>query len=372
MLKPNNRLKDLVRLSRSRLSLKIVFWIFIFILTIATVLMVPSMGRYRQDLLTQQRDVSTGKVTWLLATYGSVTGKAFLQHASQLSQDAMMHDIILGGAMYDEAGASIGTFGEPPTMSFTEASQQAEVFLRAPQGDRYDVSWALPLTTGNYWLVLRHQGMALRPAMLFYTLRILGLVLIIAAFVTFMMMLMLGANLITPILRLRRDLTRAGHAFREGNLSPQFESTSKRQHDELGDVVLAFEGMVQQIGQAIAERNQAEAELRHNNEQLHQYLQQVEKVTAAAAAIEEGQFQPTCLTAIAERSDELGRLARVFQDMVIQVAAREAVLKQQITDLKIEIDQQKRVCEVAQISQSGYFRDIQEEINSLNLEEFWS
>jgi len=51
---------------------------------------------------------------------------------------------------------------------------------------------------------------------------------------------------------------------------------------------------------------------------------------------------------------------------------REAELRQQLEDLKIEINQQKREQDVIQITQSGYFQELQEEISQVDLEEFWS
>ena len=45
------------------------------------------------------------------------------------------------------------------------------------------------------------------------------------------------------------------------------------------------------------------------------YLQQVGRVTAAAAAIKANTFQPESLDEVARRPDELGQLALVFQEM---------------------------------------------------------
>ena len=45
------------------------------------------------------------------------------------------------------------------------------------------------------------------------------------------------------------------------------------------------------------------------------YLQQVGRVTAAAAAIKANTFQPESLDEVARRPDELGQLAQVFQEM---------------------------------------------------------
>ena len=68
------------------------------------------------------------------------------------------------------------------------------------------------------------------------------------------------------------------------------------------------------------------------------YLRQVGQVTAAAAAIKNNTFQKESLDEVASRSDELGQLAQVFQEMALQVYAREQRLQQQVQQLRIEID----------------------------------
>src|SRR6266571_4554033 len=88
------------------------------------------------------------------------------------------------------------------------------------------------------------------------------------------------------------------------------------------------------------------------------YLQQVGCVTAAAAAIKANTFEPECLNGVASRPDELGQLAQVFQDMARQVYAREQQLQRQVQQLRIEIDQERRAREVADITESDYFQQL--------------
>ena len=88
------------------------------------------------------------------------------------------------------------------------------------------------------------------------------------------------------------------------------------------------------------------------------YLQQVGRVTAAAAAIKANTFQPESLDEVAQRSDELGQLAQVFQEMARQVYAREQQLQRQMQQLRIEIDQTRKAREVAEITESDYFQHL--------------
>jgi nitrate/nitrite-specific signal transduction histidine kinase len=71
------------------------------------------------------------------------------------------------------------------------------------------------------------------------------------------------------------------------------------------------------------------------------------------------------LTDVSTRPDELGQLARVFQRMAQEIAAREEQLKQQIQVLRIEIDEVKKSRQVAEITETDYFQDLQEKAKIL-------
>lgn len=96
-----------------------------------------------------------------------------------------------------------------------------------------------------------------------------------------------------------------------------------------------------------------------------EYLQQVATVTAAAAAVEAGQFASGSLDGVAARSDELGQLGRVFQRMAKEVYAREQLLKQQLLELRIQIDEAKRERDVADITETEYFQQLREKARTM-------
>ncbi len=81
-------------------------------------------------------------------------------------------------------------------------------------------------------------------------------------------------------------------------------------------------------------RKEAEAQLKAENIRQAQYIQQVDKVSAAAVSVEADAFQPQQLAGVAERPDELGQLARVFTQMVQTVKAREQELTNANTKLE--------------------------------------
>jgi DNA-binding response OmpR family regulator len=97
------------------------------------------------------------------------------------------------------------------------------------------------------------------------------------------------------------------------------------------------------------------------------YLRDVGHVTHAAAAVEAGQFAAETLSDVSKRPDELGQLARVFQRMAREVAAREEQLKQQIQVLSIEIDQAKKTRQVSEITDTEYFQQLRKKAKELRL-----
>jgi DNA-binding response OmpR family regulator len=96
-----------------------------------------------------------------------------------------------------------------------------------------------------------------------------------------------------------------------------------------------------------------------------QYLEQVTILTNAAMAVEDGTFDSSTLDVVAHRADALGNLARIFQHMASEVYQREQKLIQEVQELRIEIDRAKRDRQVSEITESDYFRMLQEKANHL-------
>lgn len=357
-------IKDTVRLFTSRLSLRIVLSMFISLAVIEAILLVPSIHRQRRDILSQIEEVSSGKVTWILMTYPDASGEELVEHVEALTRDPMLQ-MILGGTVYQSNGVKVGQFGEAPALSFAKARQDEYLYVQSEGGDRYDAAWVAQQPDGNYYIVIRHDASGMRQELWAFGFRVAGIVLIVAAFVTLAMLLTLGPTVITPILKLQQDLSKAGDSISDDALEPQFQTATIRRNDELGDVIQTFQVMFQQIVDAVKERKRAENDLRHNNEQMRQYIVEVDQVTAAAAAVEDGVFDPSSLAMVAERTDALGRLARVFQSMAEQVREREEKLRQEVTELRVEIDQAKRDRQVAQITQTDYFQDLKAKARDL-------
>ncbi len=84
-------------------------------------------------------------------------------------------------------------------------------------------------------------------------------------------------------------------------------------------------------------------------------------VTLAARALEVGSTPDRAeLERATQGRDEVSQLARVFIRMTDEVRAREEKLKRQVAELKIEIDLAKQDTQVAEITETDFFRELQQ------------
>jgi CRP-like cAMP-binding protein len=95
------------------------------------------------------------------------------------------------------------------------------------------------------------------------------------------------------------------------------------------------------------------------------YIQQMARLTAAAGALETGNYQADTLAEVAGRNDALGQLARVFRSMAAEVVAREQRLRQEVRELRIEIDAAKTQNQVSSITESDYFQQLEQQVEKL-------
>ncbi|HEY9889900.1 MAG TPA: cache domain-containing protein [Candidatus Obscuribacterales bacterium] len=81
-------------------------------------------------------------------------------------------------------------------------------------------------------------------------------------------------------------------------------------------------------------------------------------IARAAADIEANCFQPDQLGQASRRTDEIGQLARIFEKMAAEVYQREQLLRSQVQELRVEIDQSKRKQQVKEIVDTDFFKDL--------------
>lgn len=249
----------------ARLPRQIVLWVFLSILVIEVIILLPSISRRRQELLTNMGHMTAARIEGgLLATMPLPPEASLLSHLQRL----VAHSVVRGGSLYNASNELVGTFGESPILSIQEISKTPSATYYDGGIGRYDVALPIQASPDRYILIVRQDATSVQRELLAFTGRIALLVMLISVFVTIATLIGLERILITPILRLRNDLLKVGQAVRQDQDPPEFDSLPHQRNDELGEVITAFDQMYEQVSEAIAERKQAETALRQSEEKF--------------------------------------------------------------------------------------------------------
>jgi CheY-like chemotaxis protein len=112
-------------------------------------------------------------------------------------------------------------------------------------------------------------------------------------------------------------------------------------------------------------RTHASLEKKKFRDQELEYLKNVARLTDAAVGLQNETYDAATLAPVSARSDALGNLARVFQAMAQEVRLREDKLKQQVQELKIEIDRARQAKKVSEITETDYFKNLRGQADEL-------
>lgn len=273
--------RELLDLFTARLSRKVVLWIFAGIVVIEAIILIPSVRRHERSSLNQIQDLSFAKIIWIVTAYPNLTSEELLNEVEKLQRDPMTRQMIIGAAVYDGSGQLIGTSGETPVLAYADLTNLDSMDFKAadfyePATGRYDVAWSIPHTNQQYFLIIRHNASSVSHEVSMFVLRIGGLALIISGFVTLVALIALGPTVIVPILHLQSDLLGVGEAIRYDRPVPKFKSSSIKRKDELGDVISAFQEMVDKVYQAMGDRKKAEHRLERVVRQLENASQKIQ------------------------------------------------------------------------------------------------
>jgi serine phosphatase RsbU (regulator of sigma subunit) len=261
-------IKRLIKSGRGRLSRRIVFWVFISVIVIETIILIPSFRKREKELVSHLKEVTAARVQMIVElSAGDTTERQFFERITRL------HKIsgVLGGALYRSDGTAVGVFGESPPFSVIQTGAVEAAYVKAVNNSRYDFVYRPDQLPQTGALVLRLDAAPIQNELYAFTLRIAGLVLIISVFVTAGSWFALNPIVVKPILRLRSDLVNAGESISQDRYQTEFYTASVQRRDELGEVIKAFRNMYKQITDAIDTRKQTEEALQQSFEQANAY-----------------------------------------------------------------------------------------------------
>ncbi len=250
------RSQALLSLAKAKLSRRIAFWIFVSIVVIEAILLVPSYFRREQELIDQVENVSAIQARFFLQTAKSMQTETEL---ADLAKSIKRETNVAGWAVENTKGQRLTQMGEVPSLTAADVRDQPIARFRSANGNRYDVAWNGKQLGSGYILIIRHNVEFIQQELVNYVWRIIGLVAIISLFVTASTLVILGAIVILPILKLREDLELVADSISQDQMNLQFHSMATLRTDEVGDVMAAFNQMYVRIIKEITERKRAEA-----------------------------------------------------------------------------------------------------------------
>lgn len=260
--------KRFLKFPASRLSRRIGLWVFISVIFIEAIIFIPSYMNRKNELLTQIKDMASAQIALIMTiTAPQPSDEALLLQLKELTR----HQLIIGATLYRPDGTPAGSFGDKPELLLSQIHSGQVVIRLNPDGSRYDMAHPALRPSGNYYLIVRTDASRVQTDLFHFFLRIAGLVVIISLFVTVGAWLTLGTLVVTPILRLRKDLVNAGEAISSDRHPTEFFSSAFTRRDELGEVIEAFRRMYRQITDAIDRRKRAEEALQRSFHQVEAY-----------------------------------------------------------------------------------------------------
>ncbi len=256
--------KKLLSPFKARLSRHIALWVFGSIVVIEALIVIPSWQKKERDLLKQLEDMGLVSVyPWASINAAGLDN----QTLTAVKENIALAPLVKGAVLYNPDGQVLSRIGESPALTFKHIDPTASMRQRSDDRQRYDIVWPASVMGDDFVAIVRLDSSTVQSEVVDYFWRMLFFVLIICLFVTGATMLALGPSVIQPILRLRDDLLLAAEQDIEtGQQAANFYSLSVHRRDELGEVMAAFNTMLQRVSENVARLKDQEIQLLEERE----------------------------------------------------------------------------------------------------------
>ena len=229
------------RLFGCRLCWWVALTVFFSILVIEAAILVPSYRNHERQLYAGLEETAFARLR---------AGLTVLPEDSALDVErigqALLGGHLMGGTLYDLNGRSLGTFGERPRLVPSTAEGGSSLQKRQTDAHRYDVIWTVNLHGRPLTFVGRLDAAWVRSELASYVWRIVGLVLIVSAFVSSVTILIVGRLVLRPMLRLRTHLI----AAQDDPTHADAYVLDYSRRDELGETVAAINTLLRRVSHA--------------------------------------------------------------------------------------------------------------------------
>lgn len=214
------QLSGYLEMVKSPLAIKVLLGVLLGIVVIEAIILIPSYNKRQHDLLL---DIS--ERTHLIAeTLMRLEDRSIEQRIATISQVPEIYWVEL--------------VSDKPRQTLVERYSQ--------ESGRLQVFY--PLSDGQ-WLQLDTDASQVDDELSAYVLRIIGLIVIISAFVTFVTMIILGKLLIKPLLSLTSTLSDE----LDGTNLNAIDAKILQRQDELGDLARSYNQLKDKVADAVTE-----------------------------------------------------------------------------------------------------------------------
>jgi len=246
----------LKRIFTSRLNGRIALAVFLAIIVVEGGILFFSIRNYERDRLHEvEREAVVVTRAIIRSTHDQGSLVSDFPSVASMLRDGT---VLVGARVFDNTGKELNKFGKMPSEFETISANSPPVIQRRIiDNNTMDVLLAPPHVRGPYWVAARIDTSEIAPQIVAFVWRIVGLVVLISGFVTVVTMLVLDKIVLSPINNLSCRLTLTGDDLNH----PEKYIVPSQRSDEWGDVLRAFNGMLQRAGTNLQGIRDKESEL---------------------------------------------------------------------------------------------------------------
>ncbi len=226
-------------LRNCRLCWRVGLVVMASIVIIEAIILIPSYRNYERDML--RRLEREG-----LASVRSLFLMGHQAHENELRMmvgTIMRGSVVEGMIINDPDGGFLLAADATPELTAIASGKADMDGERTEDGNGYIVRWSEPALDAPFVVTARLDSSWVAAELRAFVVRIIGLVLLISTFVTAATMGILGRSVLIPVLRLRENLIAAAGDPE----NPDRYTVPVDRKDELGDVMVAFNRMIQDV-----------------------------------------------------------------------------------------------------------------------------
>lgn len=220
----------------SRLSWRVVICVFVTIVLVQGIVLYYTTGDYEDQLLLEIKENASTTLTNILSGNAASLNEQTIPRLLKTSA-------IRGVALYEpKKSIAFDIFGEPPLLIPDKVNPDLSVSWLNKEKTRYEVSMGPKILGSNLIAVLRLNTEGMRARIIQYVTQTAMISLLLSAFITTVLILVLGMWMLEPILLLRDNLL----AVAKDPINAMNYLTAYSRRDELGSVISSANKLIKQ------------------------------------------------------------------------------------------------------------------------------